>query len=67
MFIIRDKRSWMSFLFRLGFLQSGKLGFGEHQPVLGALGLQCIDAFIRSISRRVRKRMNASKDALATY
>jgi hypothetical protein len=39
MFIIRDKRSWMSLLFHLGFLQSGKLGFGEHQPVLGAPGL----------------------------
>jgi hypothetical protein len=35
MFIIRDKRSWMSLLFHPGFFQSGKLGFGEHQAILG--------------------------------
>jgi hypothetical protein len=34
MFIIRDKRSWMSLLFHPGFFQSGKLGFGEHQAIL---------------------------------
>ena len=39
----------VSFFFGLGFFQCGKLRFGEHQTVLGALGLQRLQALFHRL------------------
>src|ERR1700757_2977906 len=36
----------MGLLFRLGFLQRGKLGLGQHQALLSALGFQCLETLV---------------------
>ena len=36
----------MGLLLRLGFLQRGKLGLGQHQALLSALSFQCLETLV---------------------